>query len=171
MLLHVHLYRSSLPSSLHALKEKVIIIFSFLASQFLKFQGNAKYSILMTSTTFLIQSIKQATMSNVSVNDLFFTTSFSKIGIHNVRFRVLGENKVLSNSQITAQFHVFLYDCNEEITSLQVETENSEDNENDINMLLHRKHRNNEGDRQNLHLASTSYYSEVLGSFKSEILP
>ena len=159
MLLYAHLNRCSfLTPLLKALQERILIIYPFLADRFLGFLADAKYSDAVKSAIHMIQAIKQATIPNTSTKN---SHAIPRICIWNTNFRVIGESQVFTDSRVMFWCHAYLHDENTEFTPFDVQLENSDDEEGDIDILMSRKKRKNDGDQQDLPAAYTPYYPEV----------
>ena len=159
MLLYAHLNRRSfLSPHLEALQERLLTIYPFLGDQFLGFLAETKYSDAMTSAIHVIQGLKQAAIPNTPSNDFH---SIPRICIWNTNFRVLGESQVFTDSRVMFWCHGYLHDSNTEFLPIDIEMQNSDDEESDVDILTARKGRRNDGDKQNLPAAHTPYYPEV----------
>lgn len=163
MLLYAHLNRHSVAIPfMEVLQERILIIYPFLANQFLGFLADAKYTNAMISAIHVIQAIKQAVIPNTPIQHQHANP---RISIWNNTFRVVGENQVFTDSRVVFWGHAYLHDTNTQFLPFDVQMENSDDEECDVDVLISRKKRKNDGDRQELPAAHTPYYPEVCPFF------
>lgn len=165
MLVYAHLNKISLSGSLETLKDEIIPIYPCLASRFLIFLTEAKYSELVETTILFIQAVKQASFPGSPSSDLPCQKSIPRIFAWNTHFHVPGEPQVITESKIIFSCHTILHDS-PDFTPFDVEMENSDDEESDVNILLRRKKRKNDGDKQILPEAHTPYYPKVSRLFR-----
>ena len=159
MLLYAHLNRRPfLTPLLEALQERILTIYPFLADQFLRFLAEAKYSGAMKYAIYVIQAIKQAAIPNTPTKD---SHAIPRICIWNTNFRVVGESQVFTDSRVMFWCHAYLHDTHTEFIPFKVQMENSDDEEGDVDVLMSRKKRKNDGDVQDLPAAHTPYYPKV----------
>ena len=157
--MYAHLNRRSfITLSLENLQERVLIIYPFLADKFLGFLADAKYRDAMKSAIHVIQAIKQAAIPNSPIKD---SHTIPRVCIWNKKFRVVGESQVFTDSKVFFSCHAYLQNANTELTPFDAQMENSDDEENDVDILMSRKKQKNDGDEQDLPAAHTPYYPEV----------
>ena len=163
MLIYAHLNRHPLPTTnLQTLQETILPIYPFLADRLISFLVATKYGGAIKSTILLIQAIKQATMPNsLPSTDLPCKTSIPKLYIWNNNFRVSGERQVYTDSKVWFWCHAYLHDSNIKFSPIAVEMLNSDDEEGDVEVILARKKRKNDGDIQILPPANTPYFPDV----------
>jgi len=162
MLVYAHLNRHPLPNTnLETIQEKIIPIYPFLADRFLNFLADAKYSEAMKITIHFVQAVKQATISDNPPNQISCTASNPRLCIWNNNFRVIGQSEICTDSKVLFWCHAYLQDSNTKFSPIEVKMENSDDEEGDVDILLGRKTRRNDGEIQILPPANTPYYPEV----------
>jgi hypothetical protein len=119
----------------------------------------------MKPTILFIQAIKQARFPGTHITDLSCQTSIPRLCIWNKNFEVLGESKIYTDSNVLFWCHSYLCDSSSEFFPIDVEMENSDDEEGDVEILVARKKRKNDGDMQSLQLANIPYYPEVFSIY------
>lgn len=80
--------------------------------------------------------------------------------VWNTQFRVYGEKQILSSSIVYLYFHVLLQDIRD-FTATEGDIEDSDYEEEDVDILIGRKSCKNDGDKQQLPPAHTPFYPEV----------
>lgn len=100
-------------------------------------------------------------MPSTLPNNLPCQKSVPRLCIWNNNFRVVGESQVYTNSKVLFWCHAYLHDSNVEFSPIDVEMQNSDDELGDVEILIARKKRKNDGETQALPPADTPYYPEV----------
>jgi hypothetical protein len=159
MLLYAYLNRYALPTLyLEKLQERVIPIYPFLADRLLMFLAEAKYGRAVKSTILFVQAIKQAVLSYSPSNNDYYQP-IPRVWLWNTNFRVIGETQIFTDSNVNFWCHAILSDT--EFIPNYIEMQNSDDEEGDVDLLIGRKKRKNDGDSQILPAAHTPYYPQV----------
>ena len=169
MLMYAHLQRHSLPPSLEALKEKILVIYPVLAEFLLMFLADVKHSDAMEAVIQYIQAIKQAIPPSPSPvsHHLPCQHDIPHLAITREAFYIWGQTKIYTDSRPYFSFRAMLYPS--EIVgpppfTRRISAQIGQDKEQidvDGDVLMNRKSRKDAGGSSVLQPAYTPYYPEV----------
>jgi len=158
--------RDSLPPRLRLIKDKIIVLYPVLAEYLLTFLVAAKYGEAMEAVIQSIQAIKQASLptSPAESFQLPCQKKVPHLSITNGVFSTWSQKRVYTHSRPQFSFRAMLYPS-QIVRALPVRRASVpielEDEEVDVDVLMHRKPRKDAGDISILPPAHTSYYPEV----------
>lgn len=107
----------------------------------------------------LIQQIKEAKTRDQPAAKV--TLSNTRLRVTNIAFRVAGQSEITPASRMIFSLHVSLYEADDSVIAKDMDLGCSDDDDDNLDVLLGRKKRKNAGDEVDLPAAHSPYFPEV----------